>query len=1158
MEVFMNPIIKHLQTHEIMKDITKKAKAKENIYINNTNEDNALLVLLSLFKDLKETFFLITPNLYTAQLVYDKLSTVLDKDLVNFFPQDEFLTNELLVSSNEFRLERINTIDHLINQKPRIVVVNLYGILKPQLNREKWAGAIMTIEAGKTYDIHALKERLIQLGYTHQYTVEKIGDFAIRGGILDIFPMHTDQPYRLDFFGDELEVIKAFDLDTQRSINKVHSFRLTPMTDFFYSDDSYQSVEKIILDKLENTDLSQSTIEMIHNDLDKLKSRDELDRLSRYLPFMTNHHTTLLDLADHAHTFFLDYHRILEQNKILVEEIKEWYMQSGDYPKLSFNLLYNFLEVDRYPSVKVDYLDFFYKEEFKHTYSIFGESITPYNENLDYFFNDLSKHQNKLTQIVAFKDLKYKNQFAKLLKSKDIQFNQKQSIEPNQINLIMEENIFNFHSRTFQTKVVTEEALRKRSIQRKRGDYVSVYKRSTKLSGINDLKPGDYVVHYHYGIGRFLEIKTMKFGDQETDYIHIEYQNKDKLYITLDGIDQIHKYSASEGFTPKLSKIGGKSWSKAKERVRKQVQEVADQLIDLYSRREKSYGYACKDFPDIENDFANTFEFIETNDQKKAIDDVFKDMRKPTPMDRLICGDVGFGKTEIALRAAFKAVLNNKQVSYLAPTTVLSKQHYKTFDLRMKSFGVNIKLINRFVSRKEQRQIIEGVKNGHIDILIGTHRLLSKDIEFNDLGLLIVDEEQRFGVMHKERIKEMKINVDVLSLSATPIPRTLNMAIMGVKNMSLLETAPKNRYPVQTYVLERNKIILRDALERELARDGQVFYLFNRVSQIDFIADEVQDIVPKAKIGIAHGQMNKSQLENIVEDFINKEIDILISTTIIETGIDIPNANTLVVHDADMLGLSQLYQIRGRVGRSDKIAYAYLMYQRHKRLTPEAEKRLKVIKEFTELGSGFKIALRDLSIRGAGDVLGKEQSGFIDSVGIDMYMKILEEEINKVKGIEETNSQNKGVKAKVSKFIDKNYIEDDYIKIEMHKKIKAVQSLVQVDDLLKEIEDRFGHYSIDLEIYIYEQLFEYLTMELGIEKIKETKSQRTLILSKESTKKMAGDQLFKQGLNISEHIRFAYKNEQIHIILDTINLSNHWLFTMVKFLEKIHQLKDAS
>ncbi len=1147
----MEKILNHLQKNQLLKEMIQKTSNKQNIYINNTNEDNALLVLLSMYKKLNETFFIVTPNLYTSQLVYDKLCRVLDRDEVNFYPQDEFLTNELLVSSNEFRLERINTIDKLINHKPRIIVVNLYGILKPQFNLSKWKKSMIHIKKGNSYDILSLKEQLINHGYNLQYTVEKIGDFALRGGILDIYPMNTDYPYRLDFFGDEIEKIKTFDLDTQRSIDQVNEFRLTPMTDFFYDDDEYETLKNSIESRLEEIDLSPESRQKVKDDLEKLSNREELDRLSRYLPFMTDKHTTLLDLVENAHTFYLDYHRIIDQNNILIEEIKEWYEQAGDYPKMAFNLLYDFLEVDRLPFIKVDYLDYFYKEKFPNTYSVFGESVTTYNENLEYFFIDLEKHKDKLTHILAFQDEKYMKEFSKILINKNIPFVYNKTIQANQVNLILDEQSYSFHSRSFETKVITEEALRKRSIQRKRGDYISVYKRSTKLSGINDLKPGDYVVHYHYGIGKFLEIKTMTFGQQETDYIHIEYQDKDKLYITLDAIDQIHKYSGSEGFKPKLSKIGGKSWSKAKERVRQQVQDIADQLIDLYSRREKSQGFVYENFPDLENEFANTFEYIETADQVKTIQDIFSDMNKTMPMDRLICGDVGFGKTEVALRAAFKAVLNKKQVSYLAPTTVLSKQHYETFKKRMSDFGVNVKLINRFISSKEQKQILQGIKSGHIDVLIGTHRLLSKDIEFKDLGLLIIDEEQRFGVLHKERIKEMKVNVDVLSLSATPIPRTLNMAIMGVKNMSLLETAPENRYPVQTYVLERNKIILRDSIERELSRKGQVFYLFNRVSQIEFIADQIQEIVPQARIGIAHGQMNKVHLENIIEQFINQEIDILISTTIIETGIDIPNANTLIVHDADMLGLSQLYQIRGRVGRSNKIAYAYLMYEKNKRLTPEAEKRLKVIKEFTELGSGFKIALRDLSIRGAGDVLGKEQSGFIDSVGIDMYMKILEEEIHKVKGIETDVTESKGVKAKVSKFIDKEYIEDDYIKIEMHKKIKNVKSLNDVFDLLLEIKDRFGHHSIDLEIYIYEQLFEYLTKKLDIEKIKETKTQRILIVSKEGTQKMAGDQIFRSGLDVSKDIRFAYKNEQIQIILDTINLRKHWLFTMVEFLDKI-------
>jgi transcription-repair coupling factor (superfamily II helicase) len=591
--------------------------------------------------------------------------------------------------------------------------------------------------------------------------------------------------------------------------------------------------------------------------------------------------------------------------------------------------------------------------------------------------------------------------------------------------------------------------------------------------------------------------------------------------------------------------------------VRQQVQEIADKLIKLYASREKANGFMFQDFPDVEGEFANDFEYIETKDQLKTIEEVFHDMRKPTPMDRLICGDVGFGKTEIALRAAFKAVLNQKQVAYLAPTTVLSKQHFETFKKRMSDYGVNVELLNRFITSKAQKETLKRLKEGQVDVLVGTHRILSDDIIFKDLGLLIIDEEQRFGVMHKEKIKEYKINIDVLSLSATPIPRTLNMAIMGVKNMSILETAPENRYPIQTYVLERNDIILRDAIERELARNGQVFYLYNRVDNIDFVADKVKKLVPEARIDIAHGQMKKHDLEKVIDSFIEKEIDVLISTTIIETGIDIPNANTLIIHNADLLGLSQLYQIRGRVGRSNRIAYAYLMYQKQKKLTEEAAKRLQVIKEFTELGSGFKIALRDLSIRGAGDVLGQEQSGFIDSVGIDMYMQILQEEVSKAKGNPIKTEKANKIKASVSRFIENDYIEDDYIKIEMHKKIHSVKTISDVKELLNEIEDRFGKYNIELEIYIYEKLFEYLANELSIEKIKENKAKITLIFSEEQTSSFAAANIFKSSLDVSRDFRFAIEKNQFHIILDTLNLTEHWLFTMVDFLEKLNKKRST-
>lgn len=1155
----MKKIFESLNNNQHMNDILGDITKNNRVLINNTNEDNSLLILTQYFHTHNETVFVVTPNLYKAQLIYDKLSQVITADHICFFPQDEFITNEMLVSSMEFRVERINTIKKLIKNPRRIVVVNLFGILKPELPLQKWLDSLLLLEKDKDYAIDTISERLFDYGYKKEYTVEKVGDFSVRGGIIDIFPLGSKNPYRLDFFGDTLDLIKEFDIETQRSISKVKGVEIYPMVEFFYTDSDYLEIEKVVNKKIENIKISPETEDLIQHDFLNLKNHDELDRLVRYLPFLTDKHYTLADFSKTKTMFYVDYHRILEQNNILIEEIKEWYERSSDYPMLNFSILYDINELFINKSVMFDYLEYKYKDGFDKKLSVFGKEPLIYSQNLDLLYSEIEKNLDKKTTIIAFKDELSFSKFRDILEEKNISYNKLTShknILVKQLNIIISDKVFDFNSDTFEMQLITEEAITKKLMARKRGQYVSVYRKSKRLNSINDLKKGDYVVHFDYGIGKFLEIKTMEFGNVTNDYIHLEYRGGDKLYVSLDAIDQIHKYSGSEGFAPRLSKLGGKDWSKAKNRVRDQVKEIADQLIKLYASRESSLGFSFEEFPRLEQEFKDSFPFVETKDQESTIKEVLSDMSKKTPMDRLICGDVGFGKTEIALRAAFKAVLNGKQVAYLAPTTVLSKQHFQTFKERMDEYGVNVALLNRYVTRANQKKILKSIKEGSIDILIGTHRILSKDIEFKDLGLLVIDEEQRFGVLHKERIKEIKVNVDVLSLSATPIPRTLHMAIMGVKNMSLLETAPENRYPIQTYVLERNDVIIKDSIERELARDGQVFYLYNKVEDIEFVADKIQELVPNARVDIAHGKMRKVDLEKVIDSFINKEIDVLVSTTIIETGLDIPNANTLIIHDADKLGLSQLYQIRGRVGRSDKIAYAYLMYKKQKVLTEEAEKRLQVIKEFTELGSGFKIAVRDLSIRGAGDVLGKEQSGFIDSVGIDMYMKILEEEVSTAKGEKQPDKQNVGVKAKVSRFIDKQYVENDYVKIEMHKRINEIETIDEANDLLGEFIDRFGKYDPKLEIYAYERLFEFLTKKLLVEKIKESKTNVTLILSQKGSQKVAGDDLFQKGIEISKYIRFAYKNDRIHIILDTIKLEKHWLYTMVDFLQKVISIQN--
>ena len=1126
---------------------------KERLYIHDTTDEAPLLLAIASWEERKRPLVIVLPNLYRAQQTYDRLSVLLGEDCF-FFPQDEFITSEMLVSSHEFKIERLHTIAEILSGRPIVVVTHTIGYAQPQMPIEHWKSAKISLKTGMEMPMETLTRTLQNLGYKREYTVEKPGDYSVRGGIVDIFPIGELEPIRLDTFGDEIETIKVFEVDSQRSVRKVDSAEILPMFEFFYEDG-------FILPKLET--LRQKAYAELEGgkardrvlaDLFNIGQRVDLDRLSRYIPLLFDRPATLIDFFQDPVVLFADYKRILETEDLMMQEAADWYLGMEDYLKMGFRPL---IPIHATTSVKTIATDIFahtYRDPFDVYLSLPGKTPTRYEGDFEYLFRDLSSNARPKTIVLAMKTIPAAQNLGELLDDRAIPYvlsDAATPLEEGKIHLVVDDRYFDFVLKDASLCVITEASIVKKQSVPKRGRYRSVVHNTKRLSSVNDLKPGDYVVHYDYGIGRFLEIVTKELGKTKNDYIHLEYRDGDKLFIPLDGIDQIQKYAGSEGFKPTLSKLGGTDWTKTKQRVRAKVRDIADKLIALYAEREHSTGFAFDTDNDLQRDFEADFEYEETPDQQKAIDDVKRDMETPRPMDRLLCGDVGFGKTEVALRVAFKAVLSGKQVAYLAPTTVLAKQHFHTFSRRMEKFGVNVKLMNRFVARKEQKLALKGLEEGKVDVLIGTHRILSEDIKFKDLGLLVVDEEQRFGVEHKEKIKEMKVNVDVLSLSATPIPRTLQMAIMGVKNMSLLETAPENRYPIQTYVLERNDTIVKDAIERELARNGQIFYLYNRVDDIHAIESYVKRLVPEARIRIAHGQMSKIELENVVDSFIEREVDVLVATTIVETGIDIPNANTLIIHDADRLGLSQLYQIRGRVGRSNRIAYAYLMYQKNKTLTEDAEKRLKVIKEFTELGSGFKIAVRDLSIRGAGDVLGSEQSGFIDSVGIELYMKILQEEIAERQGGTPKNQPIAHIKAQVSRYIDAKYVEDDFVKLEMHAKINAVRKLADAAALLEEFADRFGDYQGELELFLYEKVFERHCAILDVEKLLEAKTNVTLIVSSEGTKRLQGDMIFRAGNEVSKYLRFAYKEGRLHFILDTIRLSKHWLYTMVDFLERI-------
>ena len=924
-----------------------------------------------------------------------------------------------------------------------------------------------------------------------------------------------------------------------------------PMYEFFYTDEELQGIKEKVNDIINNGGLSNESNQRIEEDLLNLENRNDVDKLSRYIVFLNEKPETIVDFMDNQTVIYWDYKKIKESYKDIIRDITDWYDNTNDYASIGFDLI---KDINYIYNGKSLYLDVFSgSEKSKTSLDVRSKDTVLYNNNIHMVISDLVKYDCYTTVVIAFKSIKSLKKFVELIdeKVKYQIIGKNDDIKAKRINLITQEHTISFELFNVNTIVLTEENLYKQK-ELKKAKYKSVLKDTKKLSTIEELKKGDYVVHYDHGIGRFLGVETMTLGNFTNDYIFIQYRGDDSLYIPVENIKLIQKFVGSESVRPKLNRLGSAEWAKTKQRVKKRIKDIADRLVKLYAAREEAKGFAFSADTELLEDFEAGFQYQETEDQRKAIEDVKRDMESITPMDRLLCGDVGYGKTEVALRAAFKAVLDNKQVAYLAPTTVLSRQHYYTFKERLDEHGIRVELLNRFVLKSKQKKILHDIRIGAVDIVIGTHRILSKDMNFNDLGLLIIDEEQRFGVEHKEKIKEIKINIDVLSLSATPIPRTLQMAIMGVKSMSLLETPPANRYPIQTYVLERNDSIIRDAIERELARNGQIFYLYNRVDDINVVANKVQRLVPSARVCYAHGKMNRIDLENVIEAFLDKQFDVLVSTTIIETGIDIPNANTLLIHDSDRLGLSQLYQIRGRVGRSDKIAYAYLMYKKHKQLNEEAVKRLKIIKEFTELGSGFKIAMRDLSIRGAGDVLGTEQSGFMDSVGLDLYIEMLKDEIDIQRGAKEEQVEEKQpIRLSVSKYIDSNYIDNDYTKIEMHRKIANIKSKADITLLLEEFKDRFGIPSKEITIYMYEKLFEYLASKKGIEKVRESKNNITFIINKEKSQEVNGEYLFMKANDISKFIRFTYRLDRINIIIDTIKLDRHYIYFIVDLLEAL-------
>lgn len=1079
---------------------------KKNMGITGVTDEFFCVLLYSTLQREKKNILVVVNSLYEANQLYSSLSNYTDN--VSLFPMDDFLTSEALAISPELRYNRLETINKVLEQ-PNIVITNLMGYLRFLPTKKNYQQAFLNLEVGNTINPQELVEKLVQSGYTRDTIVNKTGEFAVRGFIIDVFPVESDTAVRIEFFDDEIESIRYFDCDTQKSLSSISSILIRPCSEFL-------------------------TTKIVEEDSSKQK----------FLPFYEEV-SSILDYLGDSITFFKDY----EQLKVSFSQIMEEVLTYRSTKDAEFNGKYMFDFLDINPTFPIYYMniDHYLSNNILdlgvHTINNFNENADSINQFIRQSINDGKTVVLCLKKYQIFSVMKFLN-----MKVVETDFDH---IIPNEVNLVSTPLKAGFVYQNYVFLTANELFL----VKEKQKKYRTKFKCSSSISDINKLSVGDYVVHNIHGIGVYNGIKTLSLSGVQKDYVEVLYQGEDKLYIPVEKIDLLNKYTGKEGYAPKVNKLGGSEWEKTKNRVKKKVQDMADDLLQLYAEREARQGFAFSPDCDMLLDFEAEFPYELTPDQKRAIAQIKEDMEKPTPMDRLLCGDVGFGKTEVAFVAAFKAILDSKQVLFLCPTTILSNQHYENALERFKDFPVSIGLLNRFTSPKEVKRIIEGISNGTIDLVFGTHRLLSDDIKPKNLGLLVIDEEQRFGVTHKEKIKRYKTNVDVLTLTATPIPRTLQMSLVGIRSLSLIETPPVNRYPVQTYVIEENNQILKDAIYKELSRDGQVFILYNKVESIEEEMYRIQNLVPDARIITAHGQMNKNALENRILDFINHEYDILVCTTIIETGIDIPNVNTLIIMDADRFGLSQLYQIRGRVGRSDKFAYAYLMYHPAKVLTESAVKRLNVIKEFTALGSGFSIATRDLSIRGAGDILGSEQAGFIDSVGIDLYLRLLNEEVARKKNIElplEEEEIDSKPLLNVSTHIDDHYVSEDDLKIEIHRKINEIDSAEKLEDVKAELEDRFGRVNDDMLIYMYEEWFEKLAKRVGVKRVSQTKNSIELVFPEEVVSIFRVDELFMDSYEISPSFRFLSRGSNLVIILDIIKLEKHPIYYLVSLLDLIY------
>ena len=1017
---------------------------------------------------------IVTFSATKASQLYQDLKGFAD-DVV-MYPAKDFIFFSADVHGNLILQQRLEFIQKIVEDKPFTVILTPDAFMDKIMPIEKIKNNYLEIAEGSIIQMDALKSKLVQMGYEPVVQIDGPGQFAVRGSIVDIYTLTDEVPYRIDFWDDEVDIIKSFEVESQRSIENLESVKIYPASEYSLTkkeiqagmakirQDLDQNVEKFRKDfKTEEANRLRVTVEEFLTNMDINPSQVAVDS---YVNYFYDNLVSLLDYFENPIFFIDEPKRVTEQLNVVDAEFGDSManrLQKGYVLPGQTDVIWDknqiIAKIDSGEKVLftaiAQKIQGFSVDDFVEVGS---RNVSPYNGKFEILVQDLKKYKEQKYAVLLVTGSNTRGQrLAEDLREFEIsaffEEDGERQVMPGEVMIIKGQLRSGFMYPMIKFVAISDTDIfgEKKKRKRRKHGYSG-----TNISSFTDLNIGDYVVHENHGLGVYRGIEKIEVDHIVKDYIKIEYAKGSNLYVLATQLDMIQKYADSTAKPPKLNTLGGQEWKKTKTRVKKAVADIAKELVQLYAIRENSNGYQFSPDTEWQKEFEEMFPFEETDDQLNAIAEVKKDMESTKIMDRLICGDVGFGKTEVAIRAAFKAVQDDKQVAYLVPTTVLAQQHYKTFKQRFKDFPVRVEMLSRFRTKSNIDKTIKDLNKGYVDVVIGTHRMLSKDVKFKDLGLLIIDEEQRFGVKHKEQIKELKNNVDVMTLTATPIPRTLHMSLIGIRDMCVMEEPPQERMPIQTFVMEYNEEIARDAINRELARGGQVYYVYNRVQDIAEMAGKVQALVPDASVAFAHGQMSERQLEEIMYDFVNGDIDVLVTTTIIETGLDIPNANTIIIHDAEKMGLSQLYQLRGRVGRSNRTSYAFLMYSRNKMLTEVAEKRLGAIRDFTELGSGVKIAMRDLEIRGTGNLLGAAQSGHMEDVGYDLYCKMLNDAINTLKGNKPMDDFETKVDLTVDAFVPPSYIKNEALKMDIYKRIAGIETMEEYEDMQDELLDRFG------------------------------------------------------------------------------------------------------